>query len=303
MTSNEPCELSREEIRWYQATGFKQRQLGTLLSALKGMQQELSLMDSLNKNPALAQRLQRVPGGRDAQHQQRLREVLQEIALAGLVRWVVGLHLDYQAERARQSGHWPEDQPFTAETLQALLAERIHRLDVHSARLDIERFVADAADPVWCEPWRSWLDHGLIGADALETGFVVLTGVGALLHLDHLSGFKHLKAMAAVGEEDHVTGFEDAAFEVGLVVVVEVDPHTAGFDEQHLLGVLHLARYGVVDVGRDDVALGAVHVAELLGEVAGGEELDAIGSVCSAKQNSQNSTRASNFIKHSQFPE
>jgi hypothetical protein len=66
------------------------------------------------------------------------------------VRRGVGLHLDHLAERARQSGHRPADQPFTAETLQALLAERIHRLDVHCARLDIERFVADAAAPeIW----------------------------------------------------------------------------------------------------------------------------------------------------------
>jgi hypothetical protein len=34
--------LSLEEIRRYQATGFKQRQLGTLLSVLKGLQEELS---------------------------------------------------------------------------------------------------------------------------------------------------------------------------------------------------------------------------------------------------------------------
>lgn len=43
-------------------------------------------MESLNPNPALKQMLQRVPNGSDAQQQQRLREVLQEIALAGLVR-------------------------------------------------------------------------------------------------------------------------------------------------------------------------------------------------------------------------
>jgi hypothetical protein len=43
-------------------------------------------MNSLNCNPALAQMLQRVRDGSDAQQQQRLREVLQEIALAGVVR-------------------------------------------------------------------------------------------------------------------------------------------------------------------------------------------------------------------------
>ncbi|MCP9917008.1 nucleotidyl transferase AbiEii/AbiGii toxin family protein [Cyanobium sp. ATX 6F1] len=53
------------------------------------------------------------------------------------------LHLDHLAERARQSGHWPADQPFTASTLQALLDERIARLDVANARMDIERFIPD----------------------------------------------------------------------------------------------------------------------------------------------------------------
>ncbi len=42
-------------------------------------------MDSLNPNPSLAKMLKRVPDGNDAQ-QQRQREVLQEIALAGLAR-------------------------------------------------------------------------------------------------------------------------------------------------------------------------------------------------------------------------
>jgi predicted nucleotidyltransferase component of viral defense system len=59
------------------------------------------------------------------------------------VRRGIPLHLDHLAERARQSGHWPDDQPFTAATLQTLLAERIARLDVASARVDIERFLQD----------------------------------------------------------------------------------------------------------------------------------------------------------------
>ena len=91
--------------------------------------------------------------------------------------------------------------------------------------------------------------------------------------------------MAAVGEQDHVAGFEDTAFKVGLIVVVEVDPHAARFNEQNLLGVLHLARHRVVDVGRDHIAAGSIHVTQLLGEVAGGEELDAFSPITSAKNN------------------
>jgi predicted nucleotidyltransferase component of viral defense system len=59
------------------------------------------------------------------------------------VRQGIPVRLEHLAERARQSGHWPEADPFTADTLQALLAERITRLDVAKARFDIERFIAD----------------------------------------------------------------------------------------------------------------------------------------------------------------
>jgi hypothetical protein len=66
------------------------------------------------------------------------------------VRQGIPLHLEHLAERARQSGDWPHDQPFTASTLQLLLAERIARLDVANARVDIERFIADP------EPLAIW---------------------------------------------------------------------------------------------------------------------------------------------------
>ena len=59
------------------------------------------------------------------------------------VRRSIPLHLNHLAERARQSGHWPSDQPFTATTLRTLLMERIERLDVAKARVDIERFITD----------------------------------------------------------------------------------------------------------------------------------------------------------------
>ena len=66
------------------------------------------------------------------------------------MRGGIPLHLDHLAEPARQSGHWSLDKPFTARTLQALLAGRIGRLDVASARLDIERFIAHS------EPLAIW---------------------------------------------------------------------------------------------------------------------------------------------------
>jgi len=59
------------------------------------------------------------------------------------IRHGIPLHLDHLGERARQSGHWPGGQPFTPESLHALLAERIADLNVANARIDIERFIAN----------------------------------------------------------------------------------------------------------------------------------------------------------------
>jgi hypothetical protein len=51
--------------------------------------------------------------------------------------------LEQLERRARQSGHWTGDHPLTVAILEAILTERIQRLDVANARLDIERFIAD----------------------------------------------------------------------------------------------------------------------------------------------------------------
>jgi hypothetical protein len=70
------------------------------------------------------------------------------------VRQGIPLHLAHLAERAKQSGHWPKQTPFTAETLQTLLLERIGRLDVSNARVDIERFILDPqALEIWSVPY------------------------------------------------------------------------------------------------------------------------------------------------------
>jgi len=103
--------------------------------------------------------------------------------------------------------------------------------------------------------------------------------------------------MAAVGEQDHVAGFEDAAFEVGLVVIVEIDPHLAGFDEEHLLGELSLASHGVVNVGGDHVALGAVHVPELLGEISRSKKTNSVVLKLRSKYQSQGPPAMYNLTK------
>jgi hypothetical protein len=91
------------------------------------------------------------------QWQQRVK-VRDWFDLEWYVRHGIPLHLEHLAERARQSGHWPGDDPFTASSLEALLAERIARLDVANAREDIERFIAD---PQPLAIWSKQYFHGL----------------------------------------------------------------------------------------------------------------------------------------------
>ena len=64
--------------------------------------------------------------------------------------------------RARQSGHWTGDHPLTAASLQAILAERIQRLDGANARLDIERFIADPQPlAIWSKQYFQDLSRGI----------------------------------------------------------------------------------------------------------------------------------------------
>ena len=69
----------------------------------------------------------------------------------------------------------------------------------------------------------------------------------------------------------------------GLEPSHQSDPHATGFDDQHLLGELNLAQYRIMNMSGNQIAAGAVHLAHLLGEVAGGEELDTFGLVTGSK--------------------
>lgn len=70
------------------------------------------------------------------------------------VRCGAPVHLEHLGERARQSGHWPEDQAFDPESLQELLSDRIARLDVANARHDIERFLSDPRQlEIWSQDY------------------------------------------------------------------------------------------------------------------------------------------------------
>ena len=69
------------------------------------------------------------------------------------VRKGVALNRNHLAIRAVQSGHWPEPN-ITAEQLSALLHERIERIDLDSARADVERFIKSPEGlAIWSKPY------------------------------------------------------------------------------------------------------------------------------------------------------
>jgi hypothetical protein len=102
----------------------------------------------------------------------------------------------------------------------------------------------------------------------------LLADIRPLLDFDHFNFFEDFEAMAAGDKKDSIARFEDAAFEVLLLIGVEIDAEFTGFDEQNFLGIGDLAGNGVVDVRRDEFAGGVVHVSELLGELVRGKEVD-----------------------------
>lgn len=66
------------------------------------------------------------------------------------------LHLAHLEQRARQSGHWPKDEPLNEKKFQDLLKEKIDALDVEQARREVSPFVAD---PRSLEVWSKEFFH------------------------------------------------------------------------------------------------------------------------------------------------
>jgi len=83
-----------------------------------------------------------------------------------------------------------------------------------------------------------------------------------------------------------------------MIFVVEDDSHASRFDKKHPLGELNLTRHKVVDVRGDHITAGAIHVAQLLGEVVRGEELDAFGLVVGAKDECKRPILTADFLGH-----
>ncbi len=77
-------------------------------------------------------------------------------------------------------------------------------------------------------------------------------------------------------QKDHIAGGEFAAGEVLSIFGIEVYLNPTAFYEQRLLGIPDLPVVEDVDMLLDGIALVVLHVPQLLGEVAGCEEGDAI---------------------------
>ena len=108
-------------------------------------------------------------------------------------------------------------------------------------------------------------DGHLVGRNAVEAGLVLISCVGALLHLDHLDFFKHLESMTAGGQKNHVTPLENAAPDVIAVVVVKIHAQAPALDEQHFLCELNAAIHRIVNVRLDHLPRRMAHVRQLLG--------------------------------------
>lgn len=81
------------------------------------------------------------------------------------VRKGVPLNRQHLAIRAKQSGHWQES-AMTAEQLADLLHDRIEKIDLDSARADVERFIKSPDQlAIWSKPYF----HDLVARAVLQS--------------------------------------------------------------------------------------------------------------------------------------
>ncbi|MCG3776323.1 MAG: hypothetical protein JW395_3176 [Nitrospira sp.] len=81
--------------------------------------------------------------------------------------------------------------------------------------------------------------------------------------------------MAALDKQDDVASSQHPALQILLLGSVEIHAQFALLDEERLLGEEDLPRHGVMHVRRNDLARRVVHVGQLLGQLVGGDEMDA----------------------------
>jgi hypothetical protein len=136
------------------------------------------------------------------------------------------------------------------------------------------------------------------GINRLESGLVRLAVVRPLFNFDHLGRLEHLESVTTVGQQEHVALVQYAALQVGLLIVVEVYPHPAGFNEQDLFGVVHLPSNRVMDMRWNHMTLRPVHIPKLLGEVIRCEESDTLQPIPSMKYDGQRAPSVPDVFEH-----
>ena len=98
-----------------------------------------------------------------------------------------------------------------------------------------------------------------------EAGLVHVARIRSLFDLKHFEILKDFEPVASFDKENHVAGPQHAAFQIDLVIIVEINPERPPAQEQRLLGVFHRANDGIVNMGIDDSPRRMLHVGQLLG--------------------------------------
>jgi len=109
----------------------------------------------------------------------------------------------------------------------------------------------------------------------LEAGLIPLTGIRALLDLKHFNFFENLETVPPFDQKDNVAGLQDAAFEIHLASVVEIDAKLPLANEYDLVRVQHFPGNRIVQVRRYDFPGGVMHGAKLHRRIVIGEEMNA----------------------------
>lgn len=147
-----------------------------------------------------------------------------------------------------------------------------------------------------CPDCQSFLEP--FSRNRIKPRLVRVPGIRPLLDLDDLAGFQHLEPVPAGCQQQHVPGPQETAFQICSLVIVKIHAHPAGLDEQHLIGEMHFPRDRIVDVRIDDMTGRAAHVAKLLGKVAGGEKMDAVGPELGAQEYGQGAAVVGDVFDH-----
>ena len=85
-----------------------------------------------------------------------------------------------------------------------------------------------------------------------------------MLYLYNLRIFKHFKTMTSISKEQNITLICNSAFQILPVIIIIIDPYLSSLNNQNLLSKFNRARNNIVNVRRNYIVLGSIHVTNLL---------------------------------------